>query len=249
MLIKLPLSFLRNLTLLFLLSADYAYAAHPLVTEDSGVQSTGKQQIEFSSDHNSEPNRHSQNASATYTYGANDQLDLFIALPMRWSATAGIGDASLGTKYLFSEKDGNSWALKTELFFPSGSTQKQLSKESHDLALTLVHSHKNAAWTMHSNLSLTQRNFNQEQSSIEQRATLWRASFATLYAVTPKIQVLLDMGVYQADLKSETYGDQHLVAGCIFAVTDNLDLDLGIKYLRHKNSIERQAGIGMAWRF
>ncbi|MFZ6750672.1 transporter [Undibacterium sp. Ren11W] len=249
MLIKLPLPFLLNLTLLLLFSADCTYAAHPLVTEDSGVQSTGKQQIEISTDHYSESNRQSQNASWTYTYGANDQLDLFFAIPMRWSATTGIGDASLGTKYLFSEKDGDSWALKTEMFFPSGSTQKQLSKDSHDLALTLVYSYTNAAWTTHSNLSMTQRNFHQEQASIEQRATQWRVSLATLFAVTPKIQVLADAGLYQANLKSETYVDQHLLTGIIYSPTDDLDLDLGIKYLRHKNSIERQAGIGMAWRF
>lgn len=247
--IKPSLALLLNLALLLMFNVACAYAAHPLLTEDSGVQGTGKQQIEFSTDHYSEQNRQSQNAGWTYTYGANDQLDLFFSLPMRWSATAGIGDASLGTKYLFSEEDGASWALKTELFFPSGSAQKQLSKESHDLALTVVYSYTNAAWTTHSNLSLTRRNFKQEHASMEQRATLWRASLATLFAIPPKIQVLADAGLYQADLKSETYLDQHLLAGFVYSATENLDLDLGIKYLRHKTSIERQAGIGIAWRF
>jgi hypothetical protein len=241
--------FQAAIVLTLLMSCGLSYATHPLITEDTSVQTNGKQQIELNSDHNSEQGKQSQTSSLLYSYGASDQLDLFITTPMRWSAPAAMGDLSLGGKYLVSDADGKSWALKTEVFLPTGSLQKQFSKDSRDLALTLVHSIAQSKSLSHFNLSVTQRQFRQEQARQEQRETIWRASAASLLLLTQELQILADIGAYQADIKNEKYLPRHLVAGLIYSPASYLDLDMGIKYLRQKTHIERQVGMGITWRF
>jgi hypothetical protein len=247
--IKFHIHLRATIAFALLATSSLAYATHPLLTEDTSVQTNGKQQIELNSDHNSEQGKQSQTSSLLYSYGASDQLDLFISTPMRWSAPAGMGDLSLGGKYLVSDADGKSWALKTEIFLPTGSLQKQLSKDSRDLALTLVHSIAQSKSLSHFNLSVTQRQFRQEQARQEQRETIWKASAASLLLLTQEWQILADVGAYQADIKNEKYLPRHLVAGLIYSPESHLDLDMGIKYLRQKTHIERQVGMGITWRF
>jgi hypothetical protein len=135
-----------------LMTQNAAHAAHPLVTEDANLQTTGKQQIEFNSDHWSTSRAHSQIGNLTYTYGASDQLDLFFSSPIRWSSPGALGDLSVGSKYLFSSQENANWAWKTEVFFPTGA--KTFGSDRYDLALTLVRTENAGPWVIHSNLSL-----------------------------------------------------------------------------------------------
>jgi len=230
-----------------LMTQNAAHAAHPLVTEDANLQTTGKQQIEFNSDHWSTSRAHSQIGSLTYTYGASDQLDLFFSSPIRWSSPGALGDLSVGSKYLFSSQENANWAWKTEVFFPTGA--KTFGSDRYDLALTLVRTENAGPWVIHSNLSLNLRQHRQALADAQQRDQLWRTSVAVLRAITPQTQLLADTGIAQADQKNDGYWQPYLVAGVIYSPASNLDLDIGFKYQKKTLSTERQIGIGMAWRF
>lgn len=88
-------------------AAPGAWALQPLITDDSGTQGAGGQQVELSWSHErmrAGPARDSaQSGAPTYTFGATDTLDLFASLGhtrLRGdSGTArGWGNAVLGAK-------------------------------------------------------------------------------------------------------------------------------------------------------
>lgn len=241
---------LRKTTLVVastLMALNAAHAAHPLVTEDANLQTTGKQQIEFNGDHWSTSGTHSQISNLTYTYGASDQLDLFFSRPMRWSSPGALGDLSVGSKYLFLSRENINWAWKTEVFFPTGA--KTFGSDRYDLALTLVRTESTGPWVIHSNLSLNIRQHRQAPADAQQRDQIWRSSVAVLRAITPQTQLLADTGISQADQKNDGYWQPHLIAGLIYSPASNLDLDIGFKYQKKTLSTDRQIGVGMAWRF
>lgn len=230
-----------------LMTQSVARAAHPLVTEDANLQTSGKQQIEFNGDHWSSRKGISQIGNLTYTYGYKDQLDLFFSSPVRWSSPGALGDLSVGSKYLFSSQENTNWAWKTEAFFPTGA--KTYGSDRYDLALTLVRTESIGPLVIHGNLSLNIRQHRQALADAQQRDQLWRSSVAVLRAITPQTQLLADTGIAQADQKNDGYWQPYLVAGLIYSPVSNLDLDIGFKYQKKTLSTERQIGIGMAWRF
>lgn len=230
-----------------LMTQSVARAAHPLVTEDANLQTSGKQQIEFNGDHWSSRKGISQIGNLTYTYGYKDQLDLFFSSPVRWSSPGALGDLSVGSKYLFSSQENTNWAWKTEAFFPTGT--KTYGSDRYDLALTLVRTESIGPWVIHGNLSLNIRQHRQALADAQQRDQLWRSSVAVLRAITPQTQLLADTGIAQADQKNDGYWQPYLVAGLIYSPVSNLDLDIGFKYQKKTLSTEKQIGIGMAWRF
>ena len=91
------------MTIVALCASQAAYGAHPLVTDDTGTQNTGNQQVEFNLDRVRQTSARSTVGALTYTYGSRPDTDLFINLPATFQAPAGINDASLGAKWRFFE--------------------------------------------------------------------------------------------------------------------------------------------------
>jgi hypothetical protein len=99
---------------------EAAFAAHPLVTDDTGTQGTGNNQLEINTDRGRDDGVSSQSAALTYTYGLRDALDVFVTVPASTTSPSGISDASIGAKWRFMESEKTSLGLKSELFFPTG---------------------------------------------------------------------------------------------------------------------------------
>lgn len=222
-----------------------AQAAHPLVTEDAGVQGHGKHQVEFNADQLSQQNSSSNVSAMAYTYGVTDKFDLFAVLPATWSAPSGINDAAIGGKYLFADDQGKSWALKTEFVFPSGNAAKGLSNNSHDLALTLVRSVDLAPWSIHNNLALTWHRYQQIADQSTRRELVWRASVAVQFALTTQWQVMADFGLTQADVRDDRSRPVYALVGLKYSPNSSFDVDVGIKQQRIQGYNERQIGIGL----
>lgn len=235
------------LALLGFISAS-AQAAHPLVTEDAGVQGKGKQQIEINTDRVSEE-RSSYGSALAYTYGVTDKFDLFAAIPSTWSPTPGINDASLGGKYLFSDASGTAWALKAEFVFPTGNVDKGLGNDSHALSMTLVRSMELGSWSIHNNLALTWHRYRDSADQINRRELIWATSVAAQYALNAQWQVVADLGVTQADEEQDRSHPVFAVLGLVYSPNDSIDLDIGVTQLRIQGNNERQIGIGLTWHF
>lgn len=209
----------------------------------------GKQQIEFNTDHRSQQAGSSQVGALTYTYGISDKLDFFVAQPSTWSHPSGFNDASVGSKYRFTENGSESWAVKTELLFPTGSSNKGLGGDSRDATVTLARSTHVAPWMMHSSGALTWHRYRQSADRDAQRKSVWRASTAVQYTLYEHWQLVADLGVMQAAQRQDRTYPVQLALGLIYSPNSSFDWDLGIKRSRIQGYNERQVGAGLTWHY
>ena len=130
--------------ILALLWSVPAFAAHPLVTDDTGSQGQGKFQLEL----NGESSRDEEHEAgitqkekggiitAALTYGIVDNVDIIVGFPWQWSTIKedgnmisdynGIGDTSIDVKWRFFECKEDEWslALKPGVTIPTGDAAK-----------------------------------------------------------------------------------------------------------------------------
>jgi hypothetical protein len=127
-----------------LLIACPSWAAHPLITDDSGTQGKGNFQLELNAQFDWDKDDTEElsvrttggQAAATLSYGIAENFDLVLSLPYLWGKAEvneitvhdgkGFGDAVLETKLRLFEKNGFSMALKPGISFPTGDDEKGL---------------------------------------------------------------------------------------------------------------------------
>lgn len=116
------------------------FAAHPLITDDTGTQGKGNTQIELTVEHGYEQEdgtrENTANTNAVFSYGVRDNVDLILTLPHRRisseaedgsrTVNRGQGDVGLDVKWRFYEKENLSLALKPGLTMPTGDETKNL---------------------------------------------------------------------------------------------------------------------------
>jgi hypothetical protein len=142
------------------------FAAHPLVTEDTGTQGRGNFQLELTTEHAYEEEDGVRDttvrASAVLTYGVLDNLDVLLTLPHRRisseaadgrrTVNEGRADVGLDLKWRFYEQSNLSFALKPGLTMPTGDETKNLGTGKATYSLCLVTSYDAAPWEFHLHL-------------------------------------------------------------------------------------------------
>ncbi|RJG08125.1 transporter [Noviherbaspirillum cavernae] len=231
-----------------------AYAAHPLVTDDTGTQDTGNSQLEVNADRARYGDATRRTTSAvTYTYGALRNLDVFFNVPMALSSPSGAGDVSIGMKWRFAEGDNSSVAFKPELLLPSGDENKALGTGKAGFGLTLIGNWEAAPWTLQGNVALTFNNYKLQADRDANRTALWRVSAAARYALNEQWQLLGDLGVSRNNEVSSNSHPAYFLTGVIYSPMKTLDLDAGIRFglgcSECTAQIDRQFGLGLTWRF
>ncbi len=135
---KKPALWLSSISMI-LFFCSQSFAAHPLVTDDTGTQGKGKFQFEL----NGSYGRNKDNGVATkttqistaLTYGLSDTADIVFTLPYEHikkedsgvvTKGDGISDISFEIKWRFYEKDGLSFGFKPGFALPTGDEGKWL---------------------------------------------------------------------------------------------------------------------------
>jgi hypothetical protein len=147
-----------------------SWAAHPLITDDTGTQGKGKFQLELNGqydwDKGDSEDRSVKNtggqAAATLSYGLAENVDLVSSLPYLWGKSEvkeitlydekGIGDAVIEAKWRLFEKDGFGLALKPGINIPTGNDEKGLGAGLLGGHLFLIASQELGSWKFHGNL-------------------------------------------------------------------------------------------------
>lgn len=230
-----------------------AYAAHPLVSDDSSTQGNGNHQIEFNADQLTQSGANTHVGASTYTFGALGNLDVFVNVPVTHASMAGVNDASLGAKWRFADGETASVALKSELLLPTGDTSKGLGNGRANFGLTLIGTYLAAPWSLHGNVGFAVNRFQKQCDQDANRSMLWRASVAASYNVNERWQLVGDAGLTRnPDVTSNTALGYFLV-GTIYSPNEKLDLDVGAKVgvgcKACASQIDHQIGIGVTWRF
>lgn len=236
------------------IAAPPLHAGHPLLTEDTGTQGAGNFQIEVSYD----ASRDRADAELTragllvgvLTYGLADTLDLQIGyLYLRRSdgmggAVEGGGDAIVGLKWRFFERDGFSIGLKPDMTIPSGDDEQGLGQGRKTYGAALILSNKAGDWAFHGDLG-ARRNAN----TVGERSKLYHISAAALVRVAEKVRLALDAGVIRQPDPAKSSDLAFLILGLIYSPAKNLDLDVGWRAALSDAAVDRTLGVGVTVRW
>jgi len=230
-----------------------AFPAHPLVSEDTGTQGAGGNQIEWNADGARDAGARTNTAALTYTRGIAGALDIFLNTPTTWKAPAGertgLNDMSLGAKWRFYDREGISLGVKPEWVMATGDEQKGLGNGKNGYGVTLMAQIETGGLTWLLNYGVSRHRFALQADRNDYRGTIHRSSVAVLYGLTERLKGLIDIGQSSPALKAESSKPRFMVLGAIYALSEDLDLDFGFKKGLNSAETDRQWGGGLTWRF
>jgi len=220
-----------------------SWAAHPLITDDAGTQGKGKFQLELNGQYDS--GKETVNGISTkstggqlatiLSYGIIENIDLVLTLPYQWSKVEenesttydekGISDTVLEVKWRFYEKEGYSLALKPGIRFPTGNSDKALGTGEVGYQAFLIGSKEMAPWAFHANLG-----YIRNENKVNEQKNLWHASLATTWEIVKNLKLVANIGIERNHDDNAENNPAFLLGGLIYSVTENLDLDCGVKY-------------------
>jgi hypothetical protein len=255
------------LILSVLLCSTAAFAAHPLITDDTGTQGKGKMQLEINGETGYDKEREDgvtikareSEIAAAFSYGIRDNIDIVIGLPYVWIEEKengevtvdedGISDISIEVKWMFYENDGLSLALKPGVSLPAGDEEKGLGNGRASYGLTFITTKEIEPWAFHLNLAYTHNQYKLEEDKDANRKDIWHASLASQVEVIKDLSIVANIGVEKnADKASNTH-PVFLLGGLIYSLSENIDMDFGYKAGLNKPETDNTILAGMAIRF
>ena len=252
-----------------LLFSTTAYATHPLITDDTGTQGKEKVQIEINSNFSREKEQKNglsfqktgSITDAALSYGVSDNIDLVVDMPLQWYTIKeegmnsvnenGIGDMRVELKWrLFdSEESGMSLALKPALSIPTGSEMKGLGSGSFSGGVTMIATRKSRLGAQHCNLGYSSNRYGHEKNNQTARTNIWHASLSAELNVITNFRAVSDIGIETNTDKGSASHPLFLLGGVIYTVSENLDLDLGVKGDLNESKNDINLLVGVAARF
>lgn len=233
------------------------WAAHPLITEDTGTLGEGNSQAELTSEHitlrSGDAEQHSLLTTTSLSYGLSDRTDLILTAPyLRIGEDAGLGipgasgfaDLGVDIKWRFYEDERLRFAVKPGMTFPTGNDDLGLGTGRTAWSIYLVSEYQLDRWTFLLHLGHIHNN-----NVLSERIDLWHASTAVTWQATAKLQLIVDTGTY-GDADPHTSADPvFVVGGLIFSPAGNVDLDVGYRSVATDNArlSALLAGITVRW--
>ncbi|SEM68273.1 Putative MetA-pathway of phenol degradation [Syntrophus gentianae] len=238
-------------------SIPAAFAAIPLITDDTGTQGKGKFQLEVLGeyDHDKEDGikGETQGVTASLTYGILDPVDIVLSVPYSFwrekeggctEKDDGLADLAIEAKWRFFEKDGFSLALKPGLTLPTGDEDKGLGAGRVTEYLFLLASKEMDPWAFHLNVAYI-RNENKN----DERDDLWHVSLASSYEIFKPLKLVGDIGMEQNPDPCSSIDPAYILGGFIYSPLENLDFGLGIKGGLTDTEADVSVRGGITWRF
>lgn len=240
-----------------LLPAAPGFAAHPLITEDTGTQGQNNWQLELTAEYGREEAGGTKDNAADFAsvlaYGLRDNLDLMLTLPYAHvesktdgvtTTTHGLGDVGLDAKWRFFEAGSLSVALKAGMTFSTGDEADGLGAGKSNYSANLVTSYETEPWGYHLHLGyIRNRNVHDERESIR------HASIAVTRMATENLKLVVDLGGFTTADRAFDQSTSFLTLGAIYAVNDDFDIDVGLKRGLSDPETDTTLLLGVAIRF
>jgi hypothetical protein len=260
-----PPRFRRSLFATLLLLPAIAWAFQPLVTDDTGTQGAGGNQVEASYnrtvDKAPDGRAVTHEAPLVFTRGITDALDLYAGLGYQRIAPAapepverGWGNPALGAKWRFYENEAAklSFALRPEIQFPVSKSREArgLGTARTSYSINLVMTQETGFGAVHANLMAERVRYADEALNAGERRTLYRLSVAPVWDVAEGWKLALDGGlVTNPDLTAKARMG-YVEIGAIYSPSEDLELALGIiRNVSDGAANTTQATLGLTWRF
>ncbi len=248
---------------LMLIAAAPSFAAHPLITDDAGTQGKGKTQLEFIGEYGHD----SEDGTTTnilvfptipvLTRGITDTVDLALGVSFQHRETKqdgvttterGISDVSIQLKWRFYEKDGWSFAVKPGVTLPSGDEDKGLGNGKASYSAFSIVTKDMAPWAFHFNVGYIRNEYKLQADEDANRKDIWHVSLASQVEVVKDLKAVANIGLERNPDKTSNTNPAFILGGFIYSVTDNLDLDFGIKSGLNKPETDKSYLAGITWR-
>ena len=244
-----------------------SYAAHPLITDDAGTQGKGKFQVEvnceISRDKESEDyittKETGNEIAAIASYGLTDSMDIVLGLPYEQSKIKedgetisdedGTGDMSVEIKWRFFENDGLAFAFKPAITLPTGDEEKGLGNGKASYALTFITSKEMEPWLFHVNIGYMRNEYKLEEDADASRKDLWHVSLASEFEAAGGLRIVANIGTERNPVKELTSHPAFVLGGLIYSITENFDIDTGVKAGLNKPETDLTFLAGMAVRY
>lgn len=232
---------------LILIMSGAGYGAHPLITDDTGTQGTTKYQMEFNVETSwdtetadgTEVKETGGEVAAVFTAGVSESVDIVLGLPYAWAKVKeggmtsydenGISDASFEVKWRAYDKDGLSLAIKPGITIPAGDENAGLGTGKIGYGAVLIVTTEKGPFTVHLNAGYLRSDYELQADEDALREDIFSASLAAEYEVVETLKVVGNVGI---ETNSDATSDDHpafALAGVIYAATESLDLDFGLK--------------------
>ena len=243
-------------------SAGRAFAAHPLITDDTGTQGKGRYQVEINTQYDAEKETSAGvkvketggEAAAILAAGVSENADIVLGVPFVWgkaevdgaevSEESGLSDISLELKWRFYEKDGLSFALKPGITLPTGDDEKGLGSGKTAYGAFFITTKELKPVTLHMNLGYTR-----SENNADEREDIWHASLAGEFEATEKLSVVANVGVETNPDRASDTPPAFALAGIIYSVAENVNLDFGLKFGLNEPETDLTALAGVAVTF
>lgn len=216
---------------LVILCADQALAAHPLITDDTGTQGTGKLQLEANGDYANDNGDSEATLGVTLSAGVRDTVDIVLGVPYVFISEKGdtgdrdhengLSDISLELKWRFYEKDGFSFALKPGFTLDTGDEEKEMGDGQPAYHLFFITTKELEPFTVHLNLGYVKNR--------RELRDIWHYSLAGEFAAGKALKVVGNVGGETDTDRSSSVSPVFLLGGIIYSVRENLDIDFGVK--------------------
>ncbi len=264
-------------TMIVLLWSGSAFAAHPLITDDTGTQGKGKYQLEVNSEFTREKERQYNTDEEKWetkketggelatilSYGITDNVDIILGLPYKWKKTKidgvvtsdkaeqgdGIADMSLEAKWRFYENNGLSFAIKPGVTLPTGDENKGLGNGKVSYGLVFIATKEIAPFTFHFNLGYTNNEYKLQADKNANRKGIWHVSVASEVEVIKDLKAVANVGVERNQDKTSNTHPAFILGGLIYSITDNIAVDFGVKGGLNKPETDLTFLAGIAFKF
>lgn len=246
-----------SLFLIIIVSPFSSFAAHPLITDDTGTQGKGKFQLEINGEygHESEDGitTKTTQAATTLTYGIIDNLDAVLGIPYQHTRIKdsgavdshdGLSDISLELKWRFLEQDGFSFALKPGITLPTGDDDRGLGAGRAGYSVYFITTKEIKLWALHLNLG-----YKGNDNKVDERTGIWHASLAAEVEAVEKLKLVANIGIEKNPDKASNIDPAFILGGIIYSITDSFEMDLGIKGGLNKPETDYTFLAGITLRF
>lgn len=232
-------------TMILTFSSMTAFAAHPLVSDDTGTLGKGNIQVELNGDISSD--RESADGSTTKTFGKQlatsfgvgvaEKIDLAVGFARPWGngntddvafKDPGSADFALSMKWQAWEHEGFSVAVKPQFGY---SYAVGVAPHDHTTSYgaTMILSKEVEALAFHLNAGYNRNQYDLEATREASRSDIWSFSMATTYEVVKNLKLVADFGGATNENKADSTLPIFAVGGFIYSVNKNLDLSSGVK--------------------
>jgi len=260
-----------------LLWSGLGFAAHPLISDDTGTQGKGKFQLEVNSEFTREKERQYNTdedkwetkketggeLATVLSYGLTDTVDIVLGIPYQWKKTRidgivtadkteqgdGIADMSLEIKWRFYEREGLSFAMKPGITFPTGDENKGLGNGKMSYGLVLITTKEAAPFAFHFNLGYTNNEYKLQTDKDANRKGIWHASVASEVEVIKDLKAVANIGMERNPDKTSNTHPAFILGGLIYSITENIAIDFGVKGGLNKPETDLTFLAGIAFKF